>query len=175
MYKDSPLETIIKGAMAGLVGTLAITVAMNHRSELMQLLGLSSSQPAQKPQPPGGEPQVGQSPTEKLADKISAGILEQPLEPGTLRVAGQAIHWGYGAMWGVLYGILESSFHLPTIVHGAIFGSAVGLVSATALPAMGLSGSAKEKPITLNTTQMVNHLIFGWFTALAFRLLSRDA
>ena len=126
-------------------------------------------------QPRGDEPPAGQSPTEKLADKISSGILEQPLEPGTLRVAGQAIHWSYGAMWGALYGVLESSFRLPTLVHGAIFGAAVGLVSATAVPALGLSGSARDKPVTLNTAQMANHLIYGFFTAIAFRLLSRDA
>lgn len=173
MYKDSPLETILKGAMAGLIGTVAITAAMNHGPELMQKMGISLPR---RPDPPEANlaPESGQ-PTERLADRISSGVLQQPLDVETRKTAGHIIHWGYGATWGILYGILESSFHLPSLVHGIIFGSTVGIVSATALPAMGLTADAEDSPAPVNVMQMADHVIYGLITALVFRLLSRDA
>jgi putative membrane protein len=173
MYRDSALETIIKGAMAGLVGTLAINLAMSRGPALMQRLGLMEAPPP-APMPQSGAMEEAHAPTEKLADKLSSGVLQQPLEPGTRKAAGQAIQWGYGALWGALYGVLESSIQLPSFIHGAIFGSAVGVVGATALPAMGLAPAPKDQPMPMTAMQTVDHLIYGWVTALVFRLLSRD-
>ncbi len=175
MYQDSAIETIVKGAMAGIVGTMAINLAMSRGPALMQQLGLMKPQEQPVPPPPPANPDEPHTPTEKLADKVSTGVLEQPLHPGTRKFAGQAIQWGYGAMWGALYGVLENSFRLPSFVHGAIFGSAVGIVGATALPAMGLTPGTEEKPVGMDPMQLANHLVYGWVTAVVFHLLSRDA
>ena len=119
--------------------------------------------------------QAGEEPTEKLAEKVSEGIFEQPLEEDTRQVAGQAIHWGYGTFWGVVYGIVQSSLRLPHLMHGTLFGSLIALVAATVVPAMRVVPPPEEQPASQRVMMTTINLIYGWVVALTFAFLSRDA
>jgi len=171
-YYETPLAVVAKGAIAGLAGTAAITMAMRRTPQLLQQLGLQPSEPpaaeAQKIAESAGQP------TEKLAEKVATGVLEKPIAEDTRQVAGQAVHWGYGAAWGALYGIVQGSIRWPSLMHGTIFGGVVGAVASTLVPAMRLTPPPTQQPMPANAMMMVYHLLYGWVTAVTFRLLSRS-
>ncbi len=160
---ESPLLVTVKGAVAGLVGTVVITLAMQRAPKLLATLGLmpagSGSNPAQ--------------PTEKLAKEVSTGVFGKQMGQESAQTAGEAIHWGYGAMWGAVYGIVQSSIRLPHWLHGTIFGGLVATAASTLLPAMRLTPSPTEQPAIMNAMQLVYHLLYGWTTATVFHLLAR--
>jgi uncharacterized protein DUF1440 len=168
---ESPLSVAIKGGIAGLAGTAVLTVAMKRVPVLMQELGLAP------PDAPSSEAEADRSarqPTEDLAEKVASGVLEQPLEQDTKRMAGQAVHWGYGAGWGAVYGIVQASVRLPLLLHGSLFGSLVAIVASTLVPAMGLMPPPTRQPMAMNAMQFVFHLIYGWTTAVAFWILAKE-
>jgi len=55
---------------------------------------------------------------------------------GTLSTA---MHVVYGASWGVVYGVAQSSLDLPAAQHGGLFGTLVWGVSLVQLPAMKIA------------------------------------
>ena len=162
----SPLSVAIKGAIAGLVGTAAITVAMQKGPQLLEERFDFSMKPESPPQ------DVPEDPTAELAGRVAEGVLERPLREESKETAGQAIHWSYGAMWGTAYGILQGSMRVPVILSGTLFGALVGTVASTVVPAMGLAPSPTEQPKRISAMQLGYHLIFGWVTALTFWLLT---
>lgn len=165
---ESPLSVVIKGALAGVVGTAARTVGMRQAPTVMGRLGLGEPRGGEGRGGAGGE-QPLEEPTAKLAEKVAVGVLETPVEPETKQVAGQAIHWAYGAAWGAYYGIMQASLRLPDLVHGMLFG---GLVASTLVPAMRLTPPPTRQPMGMTMLQTVLHLVYGWTTALAFKRLS---
>jgi uncharacterized membrane protein YagU involved in acid resistance len=170
---EAPMMVVIKGGIAGLAGTAVLTLAMKRAPEAMQRLGISTSEP------PASEVQAqsergAEEPTSKLAEKVAVGMLDTLVEEETKHAAGQAVHWGYGAAWGAMYGIVQSSLRFPDLLHGTVFGTIVGLVASTVVPAIGLTPPPKRQPMLINAMQMVYHLLYGWTTALTFRLLSED-
>lgn len=162
----SPLSVAIKGAIAGLAGTAAITVAMQKGPQLLEERFGISITPESPPQ------DVPEDPTAELAGRVAEGVLERPLREESKETAGQAIHWSYGAMWGTAYGILQGSMRVPVILSGTLFGALVGTVASTVVPAMGLAPSPTEQPKRISAMQLGYHLIFGWVTALTFWLLT---
>lgn len=174
MRSETPLAAVAKGAVAGLVGTAVLTVAMRRGPELLHQLGLARADPGVPKTREQAEETEG-GPTETLAERVAAGVLEVPIEDDTRQVAGQAIHWSYGAAWGALYGVVQSSLHLPHLVHGTIFGGLVAVVASTLVPAIGLTPPPTRQPLAMSGMQMVTHLLYGWATALTFRVLSSDA
>jgi hypothetical protein len=164
VYQDSPLTVATKGAVAGIVGTAAITVAMQNGPTLLQRLGLIDPPPNQA----GGEP------TEVLAEKVSEGVLDQPIGERTQAVAGQAIRWSYGSGWGALYGIVQASLRPPHWLHGTILGVVTASVASTFLPAMQLAPPPTKQPVAISASQFAYHLLYGWVTATVYRLLAKE-
>ena len=163
----NPLAVAAKGALAGAVGTAAITLDMQKVPALIERrFDISMT-----PEPPP-DADIPEDPRAELAGRVATGVLERPLPEEGKVTAGQAIHWSYGTLWGVVYGILHSGLRLPALVHGMLFGSVVGAVASTVLPAMGLAPSPTEQPKRISAAQVGYHLVFGWTTALTFWLLT---
>lgn len=167
----SPISVGVRGAAAGLVGTAVLTEAMKRAPLIMEQLGLSPSE-SEMPRTSVEAEQAAEQPTERLAEKVSVGVLDRPLEEDTKQIAGQAVHWGYGTAWGVLYGLVQGSFRWPDLIHGTFFGAVVATVASTLVPAMGLTPSPRRQPMAMKAMQIGLHLLYGWTTALTFRLLS---
>lgn len=167
-HHASPLEVAIKGAVAGLAGTAVLTAVMQRGPRFMEeKLGISLAE-ADSP----AEAETPEDPRAELAEKVATGVFDTGISQETKESASQAIHWGYGALWGVIFGIVHSSLRIPLLLHGTIFGSLVAAVASTLVPAMGLTPSPKEQPKTISAMQFVNHLIFGWAVALTFHVLT---
>lgn len=165
---ESPLSVVIKGMVAGLAGTVALTAAMQRGPQIMEEKFGVTLQPDDPP--PSDAPS---DPTAALAERVATGVLETDINETTAQTAGQAIHWGYGALWGAVFGIVQSSFRLPLLLHGTIFGVVVAAVASSVVPAMGLAPHPAQQPKRMSAMQLVNHLIYGWVVALVFGILSR--
>ena len=152
---EKPLHerSLLKGMVAGLVGGLAGTAAKSLGERFY-------------PPRVHGEPE----PPEVLAQKVSGHSLSQ----GQKAAAGEAIHWGFGAMVGAAYGGLAEFYPAATSKEGATFGlTLAGLTHRGALPAMGLSAEPEEQSQREQTSEMVTHILFGVVTEVVRSLVRR--
>jgi hypothetical protein len=156
---------MIKGAVAGAAGTYVMGEAMARAPELLRRAGHPLPDA-----PPG--PTAPDSPTEEVAERLAEGLAQDEIDEQTKAAAGQVIHWTYGAAWGAAYGVLQSSFRLPALLGGGLFGAGVGYVADTVLPAMRLQAPPELNPRSVNLYHMTMHLVYGVTTALAWRLLN---
>ena len=158
--QDSLVSSAVKGAIAGLAGTAIITVGMQLGPKLMEAAGAL----------PEGASQA-EEPTEKLAENLAEGVLDTELGENTRMAAGQAIHWGYGTLWGALYGVAQHELRLPAPLAGALFGGLVGGVASTAVPAMNLTPPPAEQPMAMNAFMGGIHLVYGEAVAVVYDML----
>jgi putative membrane protein len=145
-YEEAPTErSLVKGLVAGLIGGLVATAVKSV---------------AERIYPPRvhGEPE----PPEVLAEKVSEKVAGHPLDESSKTVAGEAIHWGFGAAAGAFYGVLAEFYPAATAKEGASFGLALmTLTHESALPAMGLSAPPEEQTTREHTSEATTHLIWG--------------
>ena len=162
---QSPLTVIVKGAIAGAAGTWLMGKAMSDGPHLLRQAGISL--PAS---PPG--PTAPDTPSEAMAERVAEGVAQVELDEEAKRIGGEVVHWGYGAGWGVVYGILQASIKLPHLLHGTLFGLLVGIVADTAVPALRLQRSPTERPMALNVFYLGSHVVFGWGVAVTYAILN---
>ena len=168
---ESPLEVALKGAAAGALGTLVLTLAMQN---VHHFLGDRDEDDAEATVASSVTPPA--DPTERLVEKVATGVFERELSPDARQTLGLGIHWGYGTFWGVAYGLIQASLHLPGWLHGALLGLTVWVVGPMGLvPAMKLSARPVGRPLSARVVSIFLHLLYGWATGAAFHLLSRDA
>lgn len=167
LREESPLEVATKGALAGLAGTLVLTFALQNAHRVL---------PPRRPAEPAGADEAAENPTEKLAEKVASGVFDRELSPDTRHTLAMGIHWGYGAFWGMAYAVVQSSIHLPAWLHGSLLGLLVWMIGPMGLiPAMKLARPSPERPPVRRLVSVLLHGLYGWTTASAFHVLSRDA
>ena len=134
-------RSLAKGLLAGLIAGLVATAAKSL---------------AESYYPPRvhGEPE----PPDVLAEKLAG----HHLRGREKTVAREAIHWGFGAGAGAVYGALAEYYPAATAKEGASFGLALmTLTHETALPAMGLSAPADEQTPREHTSEAATHMVYG--------------
>ena len=145
MSEHTPNQhSLLKGLLAGAIAGLAATAAKSV---------------AEKIYPPRvhGEPE----PPEVLAERVAGHSLS-----GTSKAAAtEAIHWGFGAAAGAIYGALVEFYPAASAKSGASFGLALmSLTHETALPALHLSEPADEQSPREHTSEAASHLLYGVVT-----------
>ena len=137
-------RSLAKGMFAGLVGGLVATAAKSLGEKIF-------------PPRTHGEPE----PPEVLAEKIAG----HTLTPTQKTVAGESIHWGFGALTGAAYGGLAEYFPAATQKEGASFGLALAtLTHGNALPALGLSADPEHQTTREHTSEVATHVVYGVVT-----------
>lgn len=147
------LRGAASGLVAGLVASLAMDVAQRYLSKL---------------QPPSdAEPA-----TEKAADRLAEAATGAPVPEDQKPMAGQAVHYAFGALLGAGYGALAERYPDVTEGGGALFGLGTALLfDELAVPAAGLGDAPwKAKPET-HLYALASHLVFGTATEGTRRLL----
>jgi Protein of unknown function (DUF1440) len=165
----TPLAALIRGALAGAVGTAAFDTFLFVRYRRG-----------------GGESHFGawessaglgaweQAPAPALVGKrLLEGLFDIDLAPSRARLLNNATHWAFGVVAGVQYGIVAGSLRKQHVFYGLPFGATVWASGYVVLPAMKL-----YKPIwTYDRKTLANdlsgHLVYGLATAAGFRALSR--
>ncbi len=115
--------------------------------------------------PPRTQGQI--APPAVLLNRMSASPLSEETEEASVR----AIHWGFGALAGGVYGALAEHRPIVTGKLGASFGLTLyGVTHASALPMMGLTESPENQPARQHASELVTHAIYGVTTELVRRL-----
>ena len=150
------MKTITSGAVAGLAGTTAMTLAMLS----LEKVGLAPGKPPPK------------EITENLQKKL--GIrdwLPKPVAEGSWII----LHFGYGAASSVAYAVAQEALNRdkPFLLVGPLFGILLRAVGYCAwLPAFGLyplpTRLSKRK---VGAELIATHLIYGTATAATHRML----
>jgi hypothetical protein len=175
-----------KGLAAGVVGGLVASWTMNQFQALWSKLaeGEERSHGAQSLQQ--GHPQKGigrelqaegkdeaeDDAAERLANAISVGISDRELTRSEKDAAGTALHYAMGATSGALYGAVAEALPQVTIGAGLPFGVAVWVIADEGIvPAVGLSKSPAEYPLSIHAYSFTSHLVFGLTAELVRRAL----
>lgn len=173
-----------KGLAAGVVGGLVASLVMNKFQALLSKLaeGEERSHGAQSQQQ--GHPQRGigrelqkegkddadDDAAERLANAVSVAVSDQELTESEKETAGTALHYAMGVTSGAIYGVAAELIPESTIGAGLPFGAAVWLVADEGIvPAIGLSKSPAEYPLSIHAYSIASHLVFGLTTELVRR------
>jgi putative membrane protein len=147
-------RSVLKGAVAGLIGGLAGAGAKVVTEQIF-----SSLVPGQTPPPV------------LLAQQVAG----HPLNSTEKRVAMESTHWALGALAGVVYGALVEYDPSFGAWKGAAFGITLNKIThESLLPKMGLSARAEPRPARERVGEWVSHAAYGVVTD-SVRRLARKA
>lgn len=146
----------LEGAVAGLLGGAVMMLAMKGGAKALL---------------PEGE--TMEPPPKKLVETLAE---EQGIQISDTQAmaAGIGVHMGYSALWGALYGVVQSRLHPPDALHGLLLG---GIVYAAnfpewgLLPKLGVLPPPKQQSLQKAALPLGAHVVFGLATAAAFRVL----
>lgn len=181
-------SNIGKGLAAGVAGGLVASVVMNQFQALLGKLmaGEERSHGAQSLQQGSPEHGIGRELQERGSDDgddnaaVRAGnavaefILDKKLTKEEKETAGAIAHYVMGVTSGAIYGAVAEALPESTVGEGLPFGAAVWLIADEAVvPALGLSKSAKDYPLSTHAYAFASHLVFGLTTELVRRAVRK--
>jgi putative membrane protein len=180
---------IWKGLAAGVVSGLAASWVMNQFQSAWGKLAEGVDKPHGAQSLQHGTPQhgVGRELQERgreesddnaavrTASIISEEIFDRELKNKEEKEIGGAIaHYAMGATSGAIYGAAAEFLPEVTIGTGLPFGAAVWLVADEGLvPALGLSKSPTEYPLSKHAYALASHLVYGVATELVRNAVRR--
>jgi hypothetical protein len=166
--QTTPLGAVVKGAISGIAGTLAMDLGMwaqQRRAGAPEdfvswetSAGLTSFDGAPAPA------QVGR--------RILEGYLQQELPPSAARLVNNATHFLTGTQWGVLHGLLAGTSGRSGPVSGVRTGLLAWLSSYALLAPAGLYEPIWTYPPAVLAKDAGAHLVYGLTMAATFRLLA---
>ncbi|MDQ6946918.1 MAG: hypothetical protein M3256_11780, partial [Actinomycetota bacterium] len=108
----------------------------------------------------------------QVGKRVMEGFLAHEVPDGWAGPTNNIVHWGYGLLWGSLYGIVAGSTDKPEVRHGLGFGALVFGSGYVMLPLAKLYKPIWQYDATTLAKDFSAHLAFGFATAGAFRLLA---
>ncbi len=163
-------DDVVKGAFAGLVGGLIASFVMNEFQALLS--ALSENEEDSKKEKSKKEEQ--EPATVKAAEGISENLFDHELTRSEKKIAEPVMHYAMGATSGLIYGAAAEIASMTTVGAGLPFGAAVWLVADDVIvPALGLSKSATEYPLSTHAYALSSHLVYGLTTDLVRRALRK--
>ncbi len=172
---------VLKGLVAGVVGGVVASIVMNQFQGWLGKLthGTEKSHGAQSLQ--NGLPQHGagrmlqehgsedeqDDAAERLANTISVGVFDHELTKSAKYTAGTALHYAYGVSMGALYGAAAEIAPVITVGAGLTYGAAIWVTADEGIvPALGLSKSSAEYPLSIHAYAFASHLVYGLTTEI---------
>jgi putative membrane protein len=169
-----------KGAAVGLAAGLAATWVMTQFQALSGKLSETHKEEDPQHSAKRGKKESakqktrGDDATVRAAGKLSRGLFHHELSQEEKKMAGPAMHYGFGALTGVAYGVLAELAPAVTRGAGAPFGTAVWLgADEVAVPAFRLAGPPWEHPASVHARALAAHLVYGVTTEGVRRLVRR--
>jgi len=123
-----------------------------------------------------GQQDQSENPTVKVADAISQSVTGQGVPEQQKPAAGTAVHYGFGAAMGAVYGLLSEVAPVARVGFGLAYASALWLAAdEIMLPALKLSKRPDEVPPAKHLEALGAHLVYGATTEGLRRALQRAA
>jgi hypothetical protein len=170
MRHPTPLAAVLRGVVAGAVGTAAMDLLWFQRakrgggaSDLVDWelsRGLTSWDDAPAPA--------------QMGRRLVEGVFRRRLPDERAGLVNTVMHWSYGLFWGAQYGLVAGSLtSVPTLRSGLVFGSIVWAGDYVVLPLAGLYKPLWEYDIKTLADDLTAHLVYGIATATTFSGLTR--
>ena len=152
-----------KGLLAGAVGGLIACFAMSQFHYAFQKLESS-------------DPDKQEDSTVKTASAVSQRIFHHELTPHQKKVAGPAVHYGFGTSVSAFYGAAVDFLPVLRTGWGIPFGVAVWLgAHVITVPALGLSEPVARSTPQREAVEFGTHLVYGAVVEGIRRLLRNTA
>lgn len=169
MFARRRQPSVWKGLAAGVAGGLVASWTMNQFQGVWSWASqeLASEQNGHAK---GGNGQTkgsegGEDATQKVADKAAVTALDRHLTSDEKEKAGPAVHYAFGAVMGGIYGVASEFVPAARSGQGATFGTALFLgADELALPALNLSKSPAQYPLSKHAYGMASHFVYGLTT-----------
>lgn len=159
---------VLRGAMAGMIGGLVGSWVMTQFQAATQRSAANKqSQGDEESQSSSGNAErqqqsEGDDATVKTAQAISRGFFSHELSPGEKKIAGPAVHYGYGALVGGIYGALAEMVPGVAAGFGIPYGMALfALGDEAAVPALGLGPPPTQIPAKSHADYLAAHIVYG--------------
>lgn len=160
------LPDLVKGAIAGMAGTLAldaVTWFMWDREDPRTLQQERQARPE------------GLDPAHFVASKVARAVGTE-LTPKQPHAAGIASHFAIGVVPAALYGVARTYIPQVRMGRGLFYGLTLFLVQDEGVNSIaGFSGGPTEYPWQAHTRGLVGHLVYGVVTDATLDLLDRGA
>ncbi len=190
-WSGAPREVgdVWKGLAAGIVGGLVASLVMNQFQALLGKLAgederSHGAQSLQQGVPQHGIGQALQARGEddaeddapmRLANAVSVAATQRELTRDEKHVAGTALHYVYGVSMAALYGAAAEFAPVVTAGAGLPYGASIWVVADEGVvPALGLSKSASDYPLSIHAYALASHCVYGLTTEVVRRAV-RDA
>lgn len=161
---DSKL--VIADAGIGVTAGLIATRLSGPMQTLLYRITLESVKRQEKNVRPG-------DPTEVAARKLVAAT-GASLDKRQIASLAPGIHYGLGAVWGPVYGLLRRYSGMTPAGAGLVSGAMMSLIVDESLtPAMGFSAPSRTYPAATHIRGFVGHLLFAAIVATSTELLYR--
>jgi uncharacterized membrane protein YagU involved in acid resistance len=182
-----------KGCAAGIAGGLAATLVMTGFQSVWNAAmpkanggGESQQDSESRPLKHNGQNREtrqaeqnpeGENPTAKVADKVMS-VAGRELSPEGKQKGGTVVHYAFGTLMGALYGtaleFAPRNYRRNAFGSGLLMGTALFTgADEFALPALGLTGSPTETPVSAHVYGLVSHLVYGATAGLVTRSLRK--
>lgn len=166
----SPAATLVRGAAAGLLGTLAMDALWYARyrrgggADSFKDWELSTATTGYDSA--GAPAQVGK--------RIVEGFLQRPLAPATAGPMNTAVHLLTGVSWGVAHAVVTTSTPAPRTASGPLTGATAWAASYAMLAPAGIYEPISSYSPAALWQDLSAHLLFGVGTGVAYGALARD-
>jgi putative membrane protein len=159
--KRHPMRGLLAGAAAGLVSAWAMNQFQAAWSKASEHLKSGEQESQSQNNRPQGQEQKEDA-TMKAAGKLAQAALGRDLSKQEKKKAGPAVHYLFGTFAGAVYGLIGEYLPLARVGFGTVFGATLFLLAdELAVPALGLSGSATEAPLSSHLYGLSSHLVYG--------------
>jgi hypothetical protein len=164
----SALGSIVRGASASGVGTLAMDTLLYRRYRdgggRSSFLAWESS---------AGVDSWERAPAPALlAKRVLERVTKREVPARYVRTLNNATHWGYGLAAGAGYGLIAGS-RKPSMWYGLPFGATVWVSGYIVLPLFGVNEPNWRYDVATLEKDLSAHLVFGTATAATFWLVAR--
>jgi hypothetical protein len=160
----SPLGALLSGLVAGAIGSLAQSLFL---SATKKLAPANPEHAFAAPEPQQRE----ETPTQTVARRFVEGFMARPIAHKEL--GGQLIHYGFGAAWGGVYGLVHGprpSWRGPL---GALAFSTLvwGVSENLILPAFKIAAWPQAYPPKVHAYALAAHFAYGAAVWGAYELM----
>ncbi len=164
----APMGAVVRGLVAGAVGTLAMDLLWFSRYEWgggkSGFRDWESSSDVSSWEQAPAPAHIGM--------RLIEGTFKVQLPEHRARLVNHVTHWGYGILSGVQYGIVAGSLRAPRVRYGVPFGASVWAFGYVVLPAAGLHEQIREYERATLAKDLSAHVLYGPTTAAVFDGLS---
>lgn len=165
----TPLGAVVRGALAGAVGTAAMDGFLYWRYKAE---AGTDGPMAWELSANVVDWQSAAAPA-LVAKRVIEGLFQVELSPRWARATNNAMHWGYGIAVGAEFGVLAGSLRRQRHVLGLLLGPVVWASGYVVLPLAKLYKPMWEYDAPTLAKDLSAHIVYGTVTAETFRVLTR--